>query len=101
MNPVPENMTYIDKSAEGKGARIDYSVDGGKTYGAADKLTSRMVRAGCGRRWQRTIRISGGPERAPGPGREGQRLVPGAGEVAGRYQRPAAAGSRPARGDNR
>ena len=38
MNPVPEHMTYIDKSAEGKGARIDFSVDGGKTYGAPDKL---------------------------------------------------------------
>jgi uncharacterized repeat protein (TIGR01451 family) len=39
MNPVPEHMVYVDKSAEGKGARIDFSVDGGKTYGAADMLT--------------------------------------------------------------
>jgi uncharacterized repeat protein (TIGR01451 family) len=39
MNPVPEHMTYLDKSAEGKGARIDYSVDSGKTYADADRLT--------------------------------------------------------------
>jgi uncharacterized repeat protein (TIGR01451 family) len=39
MNPVPEHMTYVDKSAEGKGARIDYSIDGGKTYGSPAKLT--------------------------------------------------------------
>jgi len=39
MNPVPEHMLYVDKSAEGKGARIDFSVDNGKTYAAADKLT--------------------------------------------------------------
>jgi len=38
MNPVPEHMIYLDKSAEGKGARIDYSTDNGKTYGAPDKL---------------------------------------------------------------
>ena len=46
MNPVPEHMTYVDKSAEGKGARIDFSVDGGKTYGSPDKLT---VKDGQGR----------------------------------------------------
>jgi len=38
MNPVPEHMAYVDKSAEGTGARIDYSIDGGKTYAAPDKL---------------------------------------------------------------
>jgi uncharacterized repeat protein (TIGR01451 family) len=38
MNPVPDHMSYIDKSVEGKGARIDFSVDGGKTYGQPDKL---------------------------------------------------------------
>jgi len=32
-NPVPENMLYVDKSAEGAGARIDFSVDKGKSYG--------------------------------------------------------------------
>jgi uncharacterized repeat protein (TIGR01451 family) len=37
-NPVPGHMVYVDKSAEGKGARIDYSIDGGKTYGLPDKL---------------------------------------------------------------
>jgi len=39
MNPVPDHMVYLDKSAEGRGARIDYSADRGKTYGAPDKLT--------------------------------------------------------------
>jgi uncharacterized repeat protein (TIGR01451 family) len=37
-NPVPEHMDYVDKSAEGKGAKIDFSVDKGKSYEAADKL---------------------------------------------------------------
>ena len=39
MNPVPEHMAYVDKSAEGKASRIDYSADKGKTYAALDKLT--------------------------------------------------------------
>src|SRR5512139_1545220 len=38
MNPVPEHMAYVDRSAEGRGARIDYSIDGGRTYAAPDKL---------------------------------------------------------------
>jgi len=38
-NPIPDQMVYIDKSAEGKGAKIEFSVDGGKTYGAMAKLT--------------------------------------------------------------
>jgi uncharacterized repeat protein (TIGR01451 family) len=46
MNPVPDHMTYVDKSAEGKGARIEFSVDGGKTYGSPNKL---MVTDGQGR----------------------------------------------------
>jgi uncharacterized repeat protein (TIGR01451 family) len=33
INPVPEHMTYVDMSASGRSARIDFSVDGGKTYG--------------------------------------------------------------------
>ena len=37
-NPVPEHMVYADKSAEGKGTRIEFSVDGGKSYAARDKL---------------------------------------------------------------
>ena len=39
INPVPQHMTYLDKSAEGKGAVIEFSVDGGKTYAAPGKLT--------------------------------------------------------------
>lgn len=38
-NPVPGHMVYIDKSAEGKGARIDYSIDSGRTYGGPAALT--------------------------------------------------------------
>ena len=37
-NPVPEHMVYVDKSAEGKGTKIEFSVDGGKSYAAHDKL---------------------------------------------------------------
>jgi uncharacterized repeat protein (TIGR01451 family) len=38
INPVPEHTTYLDKSAEGKGAVIEFSIDGGKTYAAPEKL---------------------------------------------------------------
>jgi len=38
INPVPEHMSYVDKSAEGKGTKIDYSIDGGKRYAAPEKL---------------------------------------------------------------
>lgn len=37
-NPVPQHMAYVEKSAEGAGARIVFSIDGGKTYATADKL---------------------------------------------------------------
>ena len=37
-NPVPGHMVYVDGSAEGKGAKIDFSVDGGNNYAAASKL---------------------------------------------------------------
>ena len=37
-NPVPQHTVYVDKTAEGKGTRIEFSADGGKTYGA-EKLT--------------------------------------------------------------
>jgi len=37
-NPVPEHMVYLEGTAAGKGTRIEFSVDKGKTYGAADKL---------------------------------------------------------------
>jgi uncharacterized repeat protein (TIGR01451 family) len=38
-NPVPEHVAYVDRSAEGKGSKIDFSVDGGKKFSAMDKLT--------------------------------------------------------------
>jgi uncharacterized repeat protein (TIGR01451 family) len=31
-NPIPENMLYVDKSAEGAGARIEFSIDNGKSF---------------------------------------------------------------------
>ena len=37
-NPLPEHMLYLDNTAEGKGTRIDFSVDKGQTFAAADKL---------------------------------------------------------------
>ena len=37
-NPVPDNTVYIDGSAKGEGTRIDFSVDGGKTFAAPEKL---------------------------------------------------------------
>ena len=37
-NPVPQHMNYIDKSAEGAGTKMDFSVDHGNTYGAPETL---------------------------------------------------------------
>lgn len=37
-NPVPEHMTYVDLSAEGKGTKIEFSIDNGKTYGTPQDL---------------------------------------------------------------
>lgn len=38
VNPVPENLTYIDGSAFGPGTVIEFSVDGGQNYAAAAEL---------------------------------------------------------------
>jgi len=37
-DPIPENTTYVDRSAFGAGTEITYSVDGGTSYDLADKL---------------------------------------------------------------
>lgn len=37
-NPIPEHMLYGDGTAEGKGSKIEFSVDGGKSYGPAQRL---------------------------------------------------------------
>ena len=37
-NPLPEHMLYLDNTAEGKGTRIEFSVDKGQTFAATDKL---------------------------------------------------------------
>lgn len=42
-NPVPEHMVYVDGSAEGKGARLAFSIDNGKTFAAPDKLMVKIA----------------------------------------------------------
>jgi len=37
-DPIPENTTYVDRSAFGAGTKITYSVDDGKSYDLAEKL---------------------------------------------------------------
>ena len=37
-DPIPENTTYVDRSAFGAGTKITFSVDGGNSYDLADKL---------------------------------------------------------------
>ncbi len=38
VNPVPQHMVYLEGSAFGPGAAIEFSVDGGKAFGPADSL---------------------------------------------------------------
>lgn len=38
-NPVPQSTVYVDGSAAGDNTDIMFSVDGGKSYAHADKLT--------------------------------------------------------------
>lgn len=38
-NPVPAQTVYVDGSASGSGTVITFSVDGGESYGKAEKLT--------------------------------------------------------------
>ena len=40
-DPIPEHMDYVDGSASSEGARVTYSVDGGKTFAAKEKLQVR------------------------------------------------------------
>ena len=37
-NPIDSNLTYVDGSAFGPGTLIEFSVDGGKTWGTPDAL---------------------------------------------------------------
>jgi uncharacterized repeat protein (TIGR01451 family) len=37
-NPLSEHMLYVDGTAEGTGPRIEFSVDQGQTFAAADNL---------------------------------------------------------------
>ncbi len=37
-DPIPENTTYVDRSAFGAGTKITFSVDGGNSYDLADEL---------------------------------------------------------------
>lgn len=38
-NPIPEHLSYVDGSAFGPGTVIEFSIDGGQTYAAAETLT--------------------------------------------------------------
>lgn len=68
-NPVPEHMTYLDGSAQGGNTRIDFSIDGGKTWGTPDKLrirnANKTVRKALGQdythiRWTVTASLASG-----------------------------------------
>jgi uncharacterized repeat protein (TIGR01451 family) len=37
-NPVPEHMMYVDRTAEGKGTRIEFSADKGRTFAPEGKV---------------------------------------------------------------
>jgi len=37
-NPLPAELTYVDGSAFGPGSDIEFSVDGGKTFGKQEQL---------------------------------------------------------------
>ena len=47
-NPIDASLTYVEGSAFGPGADVEFSVDGGNTFGAADRLT--VVKEGVERR---------------------------------------------------
>lgn len=38
-DPIPEHMDYVDGSASTNGAKVTFSIDGGKTYHPMEKLT--------------------------------------------------------------
>ena len=38
-NPLPEQLTYVEGSAFGPGADLEFSVDGGQTFAAASELS--------------------------------------------------------------
>jgi uncharacterized repeat protein (TIGR01451 family) len=42
-NPIDEHMTYVDRSATGDNTRIEFSMDGGKTYNTPEKLTIKSA----------------------------------------------------------
>jgi len=42
-NPVPKHMTYVGESAEGKGTRIIFSIDGGKKYDIPSNLKVKTL----------------------------------------------------------
>jgi uncharacterized repeat protein (TIGR01451 family) len=38
-NPIDESLTYVEGSAFGPGTNVEFSVDGGNSFGTADQLT--------------------------------------------------------------
>lgn len=47
-NPIPNNSKYREGSAEGKDTKIEFSIDGGKTFGLPEKL---IVKDKSGKTW--------------------------------------------------
>jgi uncharacterized repeat protein (TIGR01451 family) len=45
-NPIAPEMSYVAGSAEGKGTRIEFSVDNGKTFASPEKLIVRDPKGG-------------------------------------------------------
>jgi len=43
-DPIPRGTTFVAGSATGEGAQIVYSIDGGKTFAPAERLTSEVRR---------------------------------------------------------
>ena len=72
-NPIPEHMDYVEGSATSDGAKLTFSVDGGKTWAAKDKLVIKgkdgLVHTANANeitniRWQFTKPIAPGESRA-------------------------------------
>lgn len=45
-NPIAPEMLYVDGSAEGKGTRIEFSVNNGKTFASPDNLMVKDAKGG-------------------------------------------------------
>ncbi len=72
-NPVPEHMQYLSASAQGTDTAITFSIDGGQTYHAPDRLM--VVEADGSKRQAKPseyTHIRWARQKALGPGENGQ-----------------------------